>query len=68
VGRACSTHREKKYAYGILMGNPEGERRVGRPIRSWEDNTRIKMDLREIEWGGMGWILLAQDKDQWKIL
>jgi hypothetical protein len=24
------------------------------------------MDLREIEWGGMDWINLAQDKDQWQ--
>jgi hypothetical protein len=24
----------------------------------------IKMDLREIEWGGMDWIDLAQDRDQ----
>jgi hypothetical protein len=28
----------------------------------------IKMDLREIEWDGMGWIDLAQDRDQWKAL
>jgi hypothetical protein len=25
----------------------------------------IKMDLGEIEWGGVGWIDLAQDRDQW---
>jgi hypothetical protein len=24
------------------------------------------MDLREIEWGGMDWIDLAQDWDEWK--
>jgi hypothetical protein len=29
----------------------------------WEDN--IKMDLREIRWGDMDWIHLAQDRDQW---
>jgi hypothetical protein len=28
----------------------------------------IKMDLREIGWGGMDWIDLAEDKDQWKAL
>jgi hypothetical protein len=32
----------------------------------WEDN--IKMDLREIGWGGMDWIHLAQDRDQGKAL
>jgi hypothetical protein len=26
----------------------------------------IKMDLREIGWGGMGWIDLAQDREQWR--
>jgi hypothetical protein len=26
----------------------------------------IKMDLREMEWGDMGWIDLAQDRGQWK--
>jgi hypothetical protein len=26
------------------------------------------MDIREIGWGGMGWIDLAQDRDQWRAL
>jgi hypothetical protein len=26
------------------------------------------MGLREIEWGGMDWIDLAQDRDQWRTL
>jgi hypothetical protein len=28
----------------------------------------IKIDLREVGWGGMDWIDLAQDRDQWKVL
>jgi hypothetical protein len=36
--------------------------RVGRLRSRSVDN--IKMDLREIGWGGMGWIELAQDRDQ----
>jgi hypothetical protein len=32
----------------------------------WEDN--IKMDLRAIGWGGMDWIHLAEDRDQWRAL
>jgi hypothetical protein len=35
----------------------------GRPRHRWKDNIRI--DLMEIEWEGMNWIQLAQDKDQW---
>ena len=34
-----------------------------RPRRRWED--KIKMDLQEMRWGGMGWIDLAQDRDRW---
>jgi hypothetical protein len=32
----------------------------------WVDN--INIDLREIEWGGMEYIRLAQDRDQWRAL
>jgi hypothetical protein len=57
---------EKRNAYRIFMGNPEGKRPLGRPRRRWEDN--IKTDLREIGWNGMDWIDLAQDRDQWRAL
>jgi hypothetical protein len=57
---------EKRNAYKILVGKPEGKRPLGRPRRRWVDN--IKMDLREIRWDGMDWIDLAQDRDQWKAL
>jgi hypothetical protein len=30
------------------------------------DNT--EMDLREIDWGGMDWTDLAQDRDLWRAL
>jgi hypothetical protein len=53
---------EKRNAYRILVGNPEGKRPLGRPGRRWVDN--IKMDLRETEWDGMDWIDLAQNRDQ----
>jgi hypothetical protein len=38
--------REKRNAYRILVGKPEGKRPLGIPRYRWEDN--IKMDLREI--------------------
>jgi hypothetical protein len=28
----------------------------------------IKIDLRDVEWDGMDWIHLAQDRDQWRAL
>jgi hypothetical protein len=36
----------RRGVYGILVGNPEGQRPLGRPRRRWEDN--IKMDLQEV--------------------
>jgi hypothetical protein len=37
---------EKRNAYRILAGKPEGKRPLGRPRRMWANN--IKIDLREI--------------------
>jgi hypothetical protein len=51
MGGACSTNGEKRSIYRIFVGKPEGKRPLGRPRRMWEDN--IRMDLREIGWGGM---------------
>jgi hypothetical protein len=62
MGRVCSTNGERKTAYRILVGKPEGRRSLGRPRRRWVDS--IKMDLREIGWDGIDWIDLAQDRDQ----
>jgi hypothetical protein len=28
----------------------------------------VKMDLRETSWGGMDWIDMAQDMDQWRAI
>jgi hypothetical protein len=50
---------EKRNAYRLLMGKPEGKRPIARPRRKWVDN--IKMDLLERGWGGVDWIGLAQD-------
>jgi hypothetical protein len=40
---------EKRGAYRILMGRPEGRRSLGRPRLRWEDN--IKMYIQEVGWG-----------------
>jgi hypothetical protein len=64
--RACSTHVEKRNAYRLLVGKQEGNIPLGRLRCRWEDN--IKMDLKEIGCGGMGWIKRAQDRDQWRAL
>jgi hypothetical protein len=55
---------KKRNAYRILVVKPEGKRPLGRPRCRWVDN--VKMDLREIGWGGMDCIDLAQDRYQWR--
>jgi hypothetical protein len=45
------------------VGEP-GEKPLGRPRCRWKDN--IKINLREIIWGGMAWIDLAQDRNLWR--
>jgi hypothetical protein len=57
---------ERRGAYRALVGKPEGRRPLGRPRRRWEDN--IKMGLREVGWGGMDWMNLAEDRDRWRAL
>jgi hypothetical protein len=56
----------KRNAYRILIEKPEGKRLLGRPRRRLMDD--IKMDIKGIGWGGMDWIDVAQDRDQWKVL
>jgi hypothetical protein len=46
--------REARNAYRILAGKPEGKRPLGIPRRRWVDD--IKMDNREVGWGGVHWI------------
>jgi hypothetical protein len=53
---------EKRDAYRLLVGKPEGKRPLGRPKHRWLDNIRI--DLIEVEWGDVDWIDLAQDRDR----
>jgi hypothetical protein len=55
---------EGRNMYRVFVGKPEGKRPLGRPRRRWEDG--IKMDLRDIGWGGVEWIHLAQDRDRWR--
>ena len=57
---------EKRWAYRVLVGKPEGKRPLGRPRRRWVDN--IGMDLQEVGCGYVDWIGLAQDRDRWRTL
>jgi hypothetical protein len=52
MGRTCGTYGGEESAFRALVEKPEGRRPLERPRRRWEDN--IKMDLREVGWGGHG--------------
>jgi hypothetical protein len=57
-------HAWERKLYKVLVGKPEGKRPIGRPRCRWEDG--IRMDFRETGLGGVDWIRLAQDRDQWR--
>jgi hypothetical protein len=56
---------EKRNACIVLMGKPEGKRPLGRPRHRWEGNVKICQRNRM---SGMGWFLVAQDRDLWRAL
>jgi hypothetical protein len=57
---------EERKVYKVLMGKPEGKRPLGRPRRRWEGG--IRMNRREIGWGSVAWIQLAQNRDRLRAL
>ena len=46
---------ERRGAYRVLVGKPEGRRPLGRPKCRWENN--IKMGLQEMGWWSMDWLI-----------
>jgi hypothetical protein len=70
VTHSCAGHvarvAEGRGVYRVLVGKPEGKRPLGRRRCRWEDN--IRMDLQDVECGGMEWIGLAQDRDRWRTI
>jgi hypothetical protein len=57
MGEARKMHR-------VFGGKARKKRPLGRPKRRWENG--IRMYLREIGWGSVEWIQLAQDRDRWR--
>ena len=54
---------ERRGAYRVLVGKPEGNRPLRKSRDRWEDN--IEMDLQEVGCWGMDWIDLDQGRDRW---
>jgi hypothetical protein len=57
---------EKRNAYRLLVGKPEGKRPLERLRHRWVDN--IRMVLGEVGWGDVDWIGLGQDRNRWRAL
>jgi hypothetical protein len=57
---------EKRNAYRLLVGKPQGKKPLGRTRRRWLNN--IRMDLGEVGWVDVDWIGLAQDRNRWRVL
>jgi len=63
VGHVARTG-ERRGTYRVFLGRSDGKRPNGIPSHRWQDN--IKMDLQEVECGGMDWIELAEGRDRWR--
>jgi hypothetical protein len=66
MGGACSTYREGRVVYRVLVCKSEGKRPLGRPRYRWEDD--VRMDLQVVGCGCGEWIGLNQDRDRWRAL
>jgi hypothetical protein len=53
----------ERNVYRVLMGKPAGKNHL-----KDQGADGITMDLREIGWGSVDWMQLAQDRDRWRDL
>jgi hypothetical protein len=56
-------HAWDREVHKVSVGKPERNRPLWWPRRRWENGIRMK--LREIGWGCVEWIEMAQDTDRW---
>ena len=60
MGGVCARVRDKRNAYRILVGKPEGKRQfVGRWFKMGGSD---KMELKERRWKMVSWINMARDR------
>lgn len=57
MGGAYGTHGRGRGTCRVLVGRPEGRNYL-------EDPDADGRDLQEVEWEGVNWIELAQDRDR----
>jgi hypothetical protein len=64
MGRACSADGERRGAYRVLVGKPEGRRPLEGPKHKWEIILTWIFERSGV--GGVDWIDLAKDRDRWR--
>jgi hypothetical protein len=64
MGGACGTHGRGEKSVQGLVGKPEGKNHL--EDQGVDARMGIKMYIREIGWGSVEWIHLAQDRDHWR--
>jgi hypothetical protein len=57
---------EKRYTYGLLAGNPEGKRPLGKPKCKWVYT--INKNLAELRWKYVEAVGLPQNRNKWRAL
>jgi hypothetical protein len=65
MSRACSTKWREEEHVQVIGGKARGKETTRK--------TKMKvggqyLDLKEMEWGGVDWIGLAQDRNKWRAL
>jgi hypothetical protein len=51
---------EKRNAYRLLVGKPEGKRSLGKPRRRWVDNIRMILEKWDgVMWTGLVWLRIG---------
>ena len=76
MGKTCRTYGQRRGAYRVLVGKPEGRRLLGRPRRKQRIILKLIFDGLHLGWGGVGgggggeidWIDLDVDRDRWRAL
>jgi hypothetical protein len=54
---------ERRGAYRVLVGKPDGNRLIEIPGCRWE--YAIKMDVQEVGTEHMDWIAMGEDRNTW---
>ena len=57
---------ERRGAYRVCVRRVLEKETTWKSRHKWEDN--IKLDLQEMRWGGMNWIIPAQYRHRWRVL